>query len=135
MNDSLLTVQTAIYDALKNDAELSNVITGVFDHVPKDQPYPFVTLGEATTVDASTKGIPGMEHTLTLHTWDQGESSLRLKEIMGVLLNLLHDTELVLTSPHNLVNIRFEFAETFKDPDGFTLHGVQRFRIVTDEQV
>lgn len=138
MNDSLITVQQAIYELFVNDTELMATVTGVFDTLPDDQPYPFITIGDFTTVDESTVEISGMNLTLTIHTWDEGESRLRLKQLMAQIVNLVHHAELEdLGSPqiHNIVNVSFEFSTLFKDPDGVTLHGVQRFRIVTDEVI
>lgn len=134
MKDSQIPVQTAIVSALTSDETLMGIVTGVFDMVPHEQAVPFVTIGDFTSSDNSTKGTGGMEHTLTLHVWDEGSSRLRLKQIMSRLIELLHDQPLTLAGGHKLVNLRFEFSETFRDPDGVTIHGVQRYRIVTDEE-
>lgn len=136
MNDSQIEVQQAIYEALAADWALSDIINGVYDTVPDGAPLPLITIGEFTSVDDSTMSIPGQNHTVTIHSWSEGESRLELKTIMAEVIRILHDQEITLGgSPqiHHLINIRWEFSETFKDPDGRTLHGVQRFRIVTDE--
>lgn len=134
MKDSQIAVQTSVLTTLTGDTALMALITGVFDIVPSSQAVPFVSIGDFSSSDNSTNGVDGMEHTVTLHIWDEGGSRLRLKQIMSRLIELLHDSDLTLSDGHNLVNLRFEFSETFRDPDGVTLHGVQRYRVVTDEE-
>ena len=136
MIDSQVAVQQAIFSELKADTQLMAVIKGVFDVVPDNQQFPYITIGDMTAIDGSTQGVDGMEITLTIHSWDQSESRLRLKQIMGDVVEILHCAELVPSgSPqiHNIINVRFEYSDLFKDPDNRTWHGVQRFRIVTDE--
>lgn len=136
MIDSQIAVQQAIYDHLNDDATLMALIQGVYDMVPDDAVFPFITIGNMTSIDGSTKGIDGQEITLVIHAWSQGESRLEIKQIMAAVINSLHNTALVPSgSPqvHNIVNTRYEYTDLFKDPDGRTHHGVIRFRIVTDE--
>ena len=52
-------------------------------------------------------------------------------EIMGAIRTALHDQPLTLTG-HRLVNLRHEFSEARRDPDGETTHGIARFRAVTE---
>jgi hypothetical protein len=69
MKSFIKPVQTAVYSAITGDATIMAKITGVFDFPPKDQPYPFVTIGEATVIPWRTHSQPGVEATLTLHIW------------------------------------------------------------------
>ena len=50
---------------------------------------------------------------------------------MDAVEGALNDAALTLDG-HALVNLRFEFAETRRDPDGITYHGVVRFMAVTE---
>jgi hypothetical protein len=43
---------------------------------------------------------------------------------------LLHDSSLSQTG-FNLVNMRYEFSDVLRDPDGVTRHGIIRFRAIT----
>ena len=51
------------------------------------------------------------------------------KNIMDRIHDLLHDSSLSVTG-FNLVNLRFEFSDILRDPDGVTRHGVMRFRAI-----
>ena len=54
-----------------------------------------------------------------------------LKTIMAVVVAAL-DRASPAVSGHDLVDFRFVFSDTLLDPDGFTRHGVQRFRVLTE---
>lgn len=129
--DASWPLQQAVYAALAGDATLTALAAGgVHDHVPQDQPFPFVQIGEATVRDWSAKTFDGAEHTLTIHAWARGRGRKGVKEIMARIHEVLHNAALAVTG-HTLVLLRFEFADAMEDPDGLTYHGVTRFRAVT----
>ena len=103
----------------------------LFDDVPQDTPFPYVTLGEVTTLDWSTSTELGSEHRFVIHTWSRYGGRKEIKSIMSVVYDLLHDADLPI-SGHVLVNLRFLFSDVFRDADGETYHGVMRFRAVTE---
>ena len=55
-------------------------------------------------------------------------------EIMAAMRNVLHDKTLALTG-YRLVNLRHEFSDARRDPDGETIHGIMRLRAVTEPVV
>ena len=73
----------------------------------------------------------GTEHSLTLHVWSRADSAQEVHEIIDTLKTLLHDQPLTLQD-HDLVNLRHEFTEARIDPDGETMHGIVRYRAVTE---
>jgi hypothetical protein len=73
-----------------------------------------------------------MEQTLTLHTWSRYLGLAEAKQIMAAVVAALDQANLSI-SGHSLVLLRFEFSSTFLDPDGLTRHGVQRFRVITQQ--
>jgi len=132
INDAQIVVQTAIYNALTSNSYISANSIGVFDMVPKGTPTPFITIGDMTVVDNSTAGIGGQVITLQIHSWTQDLSSSRLKTMMANVITALHDQKLTLGAGYNNVNTRFVNSQVFKDPDGLTQHGIQKFRIVVE---
>ncbi len=56
-----------------------------------------------------------------------------VKRILSAVYDALHDAALTVTG-HDLINIRFVFADAFRRSDGETYQGVARFRAVTVEQ-
>jgi len=122
-------LQTAIYTALNVSAITSTLACGVYDEVIEGNTYPFITLGEETTIDYSTKTATGGETTINIHIWSQYKGSKQTKEIMDKVHDLLHDSNLSVTG-FNLINLRFEYSDIMRDPDGITRHGVMRFRAI-----
>ena len=101
----------------------------VFDDVPESTSFPYVVLGEDNIQEFGTKDVDGTDTTLTLHIWSEYKGSKETKEIMDRIHDLLHDSSLSV-SGFNLINLRFEFSDIMRDPDGKTRHGVMRFRAV-----
>ena len=133
LRDAQQVVQTAIYTALTTNIWFVANNISVFDMVPKQTTVAFVTIGDMTTVDNSTVGVGGQVITLTIHSWDQSESRARLKTMMAQVIASLHDQTLSLSDPtFTWVNSRFQSSQVLKDPDGYTVHGVQKFRIVVE---
>ena len=50
---------------------------------------------------------------------------------MAAVRTALHDQPLTLAG-HRLINLRHELSEARRDPDGDTIHGIARFRAVTE---
>ena len=67
MSIGQFALQTTIYSTLNGDNTLTNTLgAGVFDEVVENASYPFVSLGEETAVDYSTKDLDGGEFTICL---------------------------------------------------------------------
>lgn len=123
-------LQKAVYAALNGSVTgLSGASVSVYDDVPEGTSYPYVVIGEETAINAGTKNLDGVEHTLTLHIWSGYRGRREIKEIMQSIYSLLHDTAITVTGA-SLVMIRQEFATTLEEADGITRHGVMRFRVV-----
>ena len=129
--DSQFAVQDAIHDTLKADAGvIALVSTRVYDHVPQNEVFPYIALGEATGDQFDDKAKGGMSQVITIHTWSRYRGSKETKQIMGAVVAALDRANLSVTG-HDLAWIRFTFSDLFIDPDGFTRHGVQNFEVVT----
>jgi len=126
-------LQQAIYGALIADAALTSLLGGakIFDDVPQRTDFPYLTFGRSSLRDWSTGTESGAEHVVTLHVWSREAGRREVRQIMSVLRAALHDQALV-PAGHNLVNLRHEFSEARREPDGDTYHGIVRFRAVTE---
>ena len=129
MSDHSLELQKSIFNALDGDSTLQNLVTDVYDFVPENTAFPYVKVGEETSIDNGTKTLQGNEHTLVIHTFSRYRGSKEVKEIMSRIYALLHESSLSVTGA-SLVNLRFEFSDVIKENDGLTSHGLQRFRAV-----
>ena len=127
MSDHSLALQKKVFDALDGDSTLQSLVTDVFDFVPENTAFPYVKVGEETSVDNGTKTLQGNDHTLVIHTFSRYRGSKETKEIMSRIYALLHESSLTVSGA-SLVNLRFEFSDIIKENDGLTTHGLQRFR-------
>ncbi len=124
--------QQALFTVLSGDSNLTTTLgASIYDDVPDQQAvtFPYVTIGEDTMLDYSTKDVVGSDVTVNLHVWSRYRGSKEVKQVMDRVHTLLHDSNLTVTG-RNLINLRSEFSDVLRDPDGITRHGVMRFRAV-----
>ena len=130
MSIGSFALQSSVYSTLSNDNTLSSTYgASVFDDVPEDTSYPYITIGEDNISEFGTKDLDGTTSTMTIHIWSEYKGSKETKQIMDRIHDLLHDSSLSV-SGFNLINMRFEFSDIMRDPDGITRHGVMRVRAV-----
>ena len=127
------SLQQSVFARLTGDSAVLALLGAprVYDDVPQGTAFPYLTLGQSLARDWSTGTDEGSEHILTLHVWSQARGKKEAHAIMGALRTALHDQALTL-SGHRLVNLRHEHSEVRRDPDGDTIHGIARFRAVTE---
>lgn len=127
----LNSLQVALY------AKLSTALPGkVFDHVPQDKAGLYVTIGDDTFTDWDTDDATGFECTATINTYNTNKAGAvtdegykNLKSLQQTVYDTLHLQPLVVTG-YNTVGVVQEYAESRRDNDGISRHGVQRFRIL-----
>ena len=126
MKSPLFPLQKAIYDRLK-----SSLTCPVYDNVPDGAKMPYVTLGEDTAVDWSTKLEAGQEITHTLHVWSEYKGMMETKQLIDSIIQALTETPLTVEG-FFVVTVRLDMVETMRDPEGYR-HGVVRFRFKIQE--
>ena len=133
MASASFALQKAIYTTLTANAGVIAVLGAarIYDDVPTRSEFPYMTFGQTTERDWSTGTEPGLEHTITLHVWSRGRGRKEADEVMAAAQAALHDAALALTG-HRLVNLRHEFSDARRDPDGESFHGISRYRAVTE---
>ena len=75
MSDHSLELQKSIFNALDGDSTLQSLVTDVYDFVPESTAFPYVKIGEETSIDNGTKTLQGNEHTLVIHTFSRYRGS------------------------------------------------------------
>lgn len=133
MSSASWFLQVAIHQALTTSPAVTSLLGGahVYDHVPRDQGFPFVSFGVTSERDWSTGSDAGGEHIVTLHVWSKAAGRHEADHIAAAVRAVLHDQALILTG-HRLVNLRQEITETRREVDNEIYHGVIRFRAVTE---
>lgn len=126
-------VQTAIYDKLTADATLTGIVSGIFDQVPEDVPYPYVAIGDATEVPEDAHDRQGLAVTVTLHIWSRyrgyAEAAAILKEVDRIL-----DRKPLTVDGFHTVTVAHEFHQSLRDPDPQIRHIPVRYRIRLEEE-
>lgn len=140
-------IQRTLYATLRNDATLSGLLAtddyegsptfpAIYDHVPHpadaedDTKFPYIHIGEWTSIEFDTDDTHGEESTVALHIWDRREGRLKAKQVRDAVKSLLHDATLSIAGT-NAIYCFFESSESVPDPEPFVQHEVIRFRIVT----
>jgi hypothetical protein len=131
-------VQTAIavIGALKANATLTALLTtyagspAVFTHVPQDlQTYPYVVLFDSGMDSENNDSYLGFEGVFNLHCWTDQRDMAVIGNIQKAIYDVLNHAELTMTG-YDVPEIHQEFSTILRDPDGITLHGVQRYKIL-----
>ena len=133
MSSASFALQKAVFATLTANASVVAVLGGarVYDEVPVRGEFPYLTFGQTTERDWSTGTDLGHEHIFTLHVWSRARGRKETDDIMAAAEAALHDQALALTG-HRLVNLRHEFSDARREPDGETYHGIARYRAVTE---
>jgi hypothetical protein len=103
----------------------------IYSNPPPAAQFPYISLGQTVNLDWNTGTEDDTEHSLTLHVWSRADNSSEVHEIIQVIRMVLHDQPLAVDNRY-VVNLRHEFTEARIDPDGETLHGIVRYRAVTE---
>jgi hypothetical protein len=119
-------VQRAIYEALT--PALAPV--PVLDMAGPDQMYPYVTIGECTCDQDDPLLGQGVNLEATIHTWSRYPGMAEAQTLMETVRNTLDRQRFPITDAQ-WVDTIWIFAQTLRDPDGVTRHGVLRFRVLT----
>ncbi len=133
MASASFALQAAMFSKLSSDAAVTAALGGprIYDEVPVRGQFPYMTFGLTTERDWSTGTDPGHEHVVTLHVWSRARGRMEADAVLSAAQAALHDQSLVL-SGHRLVNLRHEFSDARREPDGETYQGIARFRAVTE---
>lgn len=101
----------------------------LYDAVPPDAVFPFVTLGESRVKDYP--GIDGAEdHTVRFRAFSRYGGRKEIKDIFAAIHISLHEARFDAGTNH-LVNIRHVFTDYWQRPDMERWQGVLVFRAVT----
>lgn len=106
------------------------MVQGVYDQPDQNAAFPYITIGEDTNVPDDLLVATGSQNTHTIHTWSRSAGSAQLKQIMDRIYAVMHRRVLSVATTQAF-ECAMEFAETFRDADGITRHGVQRLRVKT----
>jgi hypothetical protein len=125
-------LQAKIYDLIQNDADIIALVNSrVYDHVPANPTYPFITMGDVFVQDWGSHTHSGFDVTLVIHTWGQAAGRMSVQEIMNQIYSNLHDADLGITG-FNTLSCRESTSRVLVEQDNKTHHGISEYRILLD---
>jgi hypothetical protein len=122
-------VQKAIFAALDG----ASVASGrIYDQVPAEPVFPYVTIGDEQVIDDSNTCQDGWEVYPDVHCWSRPEtgSKVEVKTLAAAVVTAV--TSIISITGFSLVSITHETTRVFRDPDGKTEHAVVSFRALID---
>jgi len=130
MGGASLALQRGLVAALRGDAALMAVVSGVFDGPRPAAVLPYLTLGPDVVSDAGSKTGSGCEHRLTVSVWDEGPGVAGAKGVMALIEAAITGLSGALDG-HVLVWARVSRSFTTADVEGAT-RGVLEIRARTE---
>jgi len=127
MRSPELALQEAQFECLKNSLSCP-----VYDAVPNDAPYPFVSLGETTTLDSSAKGESVLKVTSTLHIYSRYAGMKEVKTILNEIYAALTSRKLHLGPEFRIITDKHDGTSNLRD-DEVTRHTVLRWWYLIEE--
>ncbi|MFC0243673.1 DUF3168 domain-containing protein [Rhodopseudomonas telluris] len=127
MSDPSYELQAALVAALKADAALSALIAGrIYDAVPTDAVFPYVSLGPCQVLPMRAGCIDGAEVYPQIDVWSRAVGFPECKRIAKALVAALDDQDLAV-SDHHTVLFDHQSTNYLRDPDGKTSHAAILF--------
>lgn len=128
-----LELQIAIVSRLRATAAVTNLISDrVFDHVPEDADFPYVTVGEGDETSDDVDCIDGFEISLDIDVWSREVGFPEAKMISDALRHALKSSALTLVT-NALVYFRHRQTRFIRDPDGLTSHAVLTYEAFAEQ--
>ena len=109
MSSALEAVQQQLVARLNAQAELTGLVSGIFDGPPPRAGFPYIALATGASLDWSHKGGVGRELSLALTVHDDGETAARLHRVMALVEDAL---ESGLADPAGWQIVTFDFRRT-----------------------
>ncbi len=107
---TIWNIQKAIYGVLSNDVTLDGMVTGVFDFVPDNTVFPYVTVQLENVEEWSAHEQNGFEVNFVVGVFCKQAGSQICWQIFDVLYGLLHDADWMVEGGYEVHNTRFEQA-------------------------
>nr|WP_155664927.1 DUF3168 domain-containing protein [Pseudomonas aeruginosa] len=119
-------MQQAVYQRLT--AELS---VPVFDAVPADTPYPYVTLDREVARNTSPiSGRKRKQRLIYLSVWSDHQGQAEVRRILNEIDAALDERHLSVDEGR-AVSVRVIASDTNREPDGRTYMGSATVRVIT----
>lgn len=124
MAEPTLALHVAILAKLK-----SLLSVDVWDAVPQNSAYPYVTLDSMVSANADFLNSRVSERFVYLGVWSRNYGQAEIMGIMGQI-DGIHNSTLTLTDGR-AVSVRVDSTQTVRDSDNLTYQGRVTLRVIT----
>jgi hypothetical protein len=122
-------LQKAIYEKLIANSGLMAQVSGIYDNVPQETSYPFISFGRNYSKKYDVLGKNGLEQKLDIEIWSREGGKKQSAYIMESVYSLLHNAEIVIAG-HNLISMEVISTSINLESDGCTYHGIISLRVI-----
>jgi hypothetical protein len=126
MSDPSLELQAALVAAMKGHIG-SAVGSRIYDDVPEEPQYPYVSLGPCQVLPDKAGCIDGAEVFPQIDVWSHAVGFGEAKTIVKGILAVLDDAPLALNG-FDTVIFQLQSINYLQDPDGLTRHAALTFQ-------
>lgn len=131
---ALSPVQALVYGVLGGDATLT-AIGPVYDHVPEQTSFPYVSLSDFRETVDDTLGMLGRKIEATIEAWSQAEGYKELETMANRIIELLDTDGLADPTGWTMVSSIYALGTLGREVDGLTRHGTLTFEILVTQLV
>lgn len=128
-----LELQGEIVDLLRNNAALNALVgTRVYDAVPDNRSFPYVSMGPMISTSQYPECIDSMNIAVQIDVWSRETGYPECKIIadeVRLAVNALEELPV-----NALVMIQHNTTNTMRDPDGLTSHSALYFDALVERQ-
>lgn len=128
MATAVRPLQSAIVRKLRNSSDLTTRVTGVYDDVPEDASYPYVSVGSITETADDAHNRQGLDSLVVLHVWSDYQGFAEAADIFAAVDAAL-DRQPLDVPGWTDVSIRHESHDFLKDPDPKIRHVHAQYRV------
>jgi hypothetical protein len=119
---------TAVYEKLTASSGLMAVVSGVYDEVPENAAFPYVSIGPLIEAPDDVHDRQGLDALLTVHVWSDQPGSAQAADIFAAVDAAL-DRQPLAVAGWTVVSVRHEQHQVLKDSDPSVRHINAQYRV------
>ncbi|MFZ3494624.1 DUF3168 domain-containing protein [Streptomyces sp. 5.8] len=128
MTTALWPLQVAVYSQLTGHATLMGLVSGVYDEVPEDAPFPYLTIGSITERADDAHNQRGLAAQITLDVWSRYRGWAEAAQILDAADTVL-DRQPLTVAGYQDVSIAHDAHTLLRDPDPAIRHISVTYRV------
>ena len=128
-------LQSALYSKLTENAALCSLLAagsgGVYDEVPRDAVFPYIVIGDMSSLPEDTQDSRAEDVRMTLHIYSRSAGQRECKQVIDAAAAALEDGALNIAG-HVAVLCRRVSASCLLMADGETRQGLLEYRLLVE---